>query len=260
MIRPVTGALLDDLPATEVRRVTVDDTARWLALGWGDMRRSPVLSLGFGAVFAAVGHLLTAGLAQAGMGSLVLPLGAGFMLLAPFLAVAFYEISRRHELGEKPDLAGVAMAWRRNPAGLGNMALVLILALFAWVQLALLLFMLFFAANPPPFEGFILDILSTPRGLSFLMVGTALGGALASVVFAISAVSLPMLLDRPVPAGVAVKASLAAVFANWRVMIGWALAIALITFAGMALFFVGLIVALPLVGHATWHAYRTVVV
>lgn len=260
MIRPFAGTLLNDIPLTEVRRVTVDDTARWLALGWRDLCRAPVLSLGFGAVFAAAGHLLTAGLAQAGLGSLVLPLGAGFMLLAPFLAVAFYEISRRHALGETPDLAGVVVAWRRNAAGLGNMALVLILALFAWVQLALLLFMLFFHAEPPPLEAFMLEILSSSRGIVFVLAGTALGGALAAVVFAISAVSLPKLLDRQVPAGVAVKASLAAVLANRRVMIGWAAAIALITFTGMALFFAGLVVALPVVGHATWHAYKAMVV
>jgi uncharacterized membrane protein len=139
------------------------------------------------------------------------------------------------------------------------MGLVLLLIMFVWVESAILLFALFFNAAPPPLEGFVGSVLLSLDNAPFLVLGSAIGGVLAAVAFTVSVVSLPMLMDRNVSTATAIATSVAAVKANWQVMIGWAAMIALITGVGIATFFVGLAVALPLIGHASWHAYRGLV-
>lgn len=242
-----------------VRKVTVEESGRWLAAGWRDLRRSPAVSLSWGLLFVAVSYGLFFGLSAAGMGSLILPLAAGFMLVGPLAAVGLYEVSRRHEAGEPVRLMDTVMAWRRNPDQIGLMGVLLLVAMFAWIQVALVLFAIFFQGSPPSLAAFAGDLTSGLHNLPFLTLGTIAGGFLAAAVFAVSAVSLPMLLDRKVTAAEAVAASLLAVRSNWQVMIGWAATIALLTGIGIATFFLGLAITLPLVGHATWHAYRSLV-
>jgi uncharacterized membrane protein len=139
------------------------------------------------------------------------------------------------------------------------MGLVLMLFLLAWIRLAFLIFALFFGATPPSWEHLVTTLLFTTDGIPFLVVGIAVGGALAAFVFAMSAVAIPALLDRDIGALGAVATSVAAVVQNWRVMIGWGALIVLFTAAGLVTFYVGLAVTLPLVGHASWHAYRGLV-
>jgi uncharacterized membrane protein len=139
------------------------------------------------------------------------------------------------------------------------MGLVLMLFLLAWIRLAFLIFALFFGAQPPSWEHLIATLLFTTQGIPFLVVGIAVGGVLAAVVFAISVVAIPALLDREIGMLSAVVTSVAAVIENWRVMTGWGALIVLFTAAGLATFYVGLAVTLPLIGHASWHAYRGLV-
>jgi len=242
-----------------IRRVTVDDSAQWLAKGWGDLRRAPGVSLSYGLVFAILGFALTLGLWRLGMGSLILPLAAGFVLIGPLAAVGLYEVSRRHELGRSITLANALAAWRRNAGQIGLFGVALMLVFFAWVETALLLFALLFRGPPPPLDNFLLDILTSPAAVPLLVAGGMTGALIAAVVFSFSVVAIPMLLDRDVSAVTAAATSLAAVRANWRVMVGWAAMIAVVVGLGIASFFVGLIVALPLIGHASWHAYRAMV-
>ncbi|MDR3440284.1 DUF2189 domain-containing protein [Telmatospirillum sp.] len=256
MAPSILGSQIRTLP---VRRITVDDPNRWLAAGWRDFRRAPLLSLGYGALFVIAGYAIVFGLYNVGLASLVPTAIAGFFLVAPILAVGLYEISRRFERGEQPSFADTVGAIRRNPGGLSGIGLVLILCLAAWLQIALLIFMLFFHQAPPSLDHFFYDILTARDALPFLLVGTAIGYVIASLVFAISAVSIPMLLDRDVPLLVAVATSVVAVRENWLVMLGWAATIVLLVGIGLATFFVGLIVTLPLVAYATWHAYRGIV-
>jgi uncharacterized membrane protein len=139
------------------------------------------------------------------------------------------------------------------------MGVVLMLCWWVWVQAALFLFMLFFHQAPPPLDRFIEDVVFSVRGIPFLIVGTLIGAAFASVVFAITAVSIPLVFDRPIDVITAIAASLLAVRTNWRTMFGWAAMIVLVTACGLAAFFVGLAVALPVLAYATWHAYRDLV-
>lgn len=139
------------------------------------------------------------------------------------------------------------------------MGLVLTLTFAAWLQIALLVFMMFFHEEAPSLDHFLYDILTAPGAVAFLAVGTAIGYVLATIVFAISAVSIPMLLDRDVPVTVAIATSVAAVRENWLVMLGWAAAIVLLIGIGVVTFFIGLAVTLPLLAYATWHAYRALV-
>lgn len=242
-----------------VRTVTAEESVRWLAAGWADLRRAPLASLSWGALFVAVSYALFFGLSALGLDSMILPLAAGFMLVGPLAAVGLYEISRRIEKGEPVTLAASIMAWRRNPTQIGLMGVLLLVAMFVWIQVALVLFAMFFHGAPPTLAAFLGQLTGGMDNLPFLAVGTLAGGALAAVVFSVGVVSLPMLLDRDVTAADAVVASLAAVRANRQVMIGWAATIAVVAGMGIATFFLGLAVALPLLGHASWHAYRALV-
>jgi len=255
-----TGSLLaSSLRHIDVRSLSVDDPGVWLILGWRDFRRTPMLSLTYGAFFVIVGYGVVLGLHAVGLGSLVPVAAAGFFLVAPVLAVGLYEVSRRLEKGQPVSLVEALRASRRNARGILTMGMILMLAMAAWTQVALLIFMLFFHADPPPLNDFVYGMLASPDLLPFLAVGSAAGGVIATVVFAITAVSIPMLLDREVSTGTAIATSIAAVRANYRVMLAWAATITLLVGIGFATMFIGLAVTLPWLAYATWHSYRKLV-
>ncbi len=242
-----------------IRTIDNEASTHWLTLGWRDMMRSPGISFGWGALFVAISYVLFFGLSALGLSSLILPLAAGFLLVGPLAAVGLYEVSRRHEHGLPVTVRDSVLAWRRNPQ-IGLMGVLLLVAMFAWIQVALILFAMFFLGAPPTLAAFVAELTSGLHNLPFLVLGTLAGGVLAASVFAVSVVSLPLLLDRPeITAADAVVASWNAAVANWRVMIGWAATVAVVAGLGILTFFLGLLVALPLLGHANWHAYRALV-
>jgi uncharacterized membrane protein len=245
--------------ALPVRLVDVERPWAWLAAGWGDLRAAAAVSLLHGLVLAAVSGALTLGLWRLGLFYLVLPLAAGFMLIGPLLAVGLYEVSRRLEQGEAPTLVAALAAWGRRPGPLAVLGLVLMLVMLAWIRIAFLIFALFYGTAQPNWTALIASIFFTLDGVPFLLVGSAVGAVLAAFVFAIAAVAPPLLLDRDIGALAAMATSAAAVARNWRVMVGWGALIVLFTAAGLATFYLGLIVTWPLIGHASWHAYRDLV-
>ena len=171
----------------------------WLEAGWRDMWRLPRLSLAYGAIFAIVGLLLVVGLTQVGLLSLILVLAGGFILVGPMLAAGLTETSRRLEQGEPVSLASTLRAGFYGKGQLAFMGLLLMLVYLAWVEIAFLLFMLFFGPQPmPPLDVFVSNLLVTPRGLGLLIVGTGVGIVLATIVFAISAIAGPLLMTEPV--------------------------------------------------------------
>ncbi|KIL98446.1 putative integral membrane protein [Paramagnetospirillum magnetotacticum MS-1] len=243
----------------DVRLVTPAQASEWLNAGWRDVWRNPLLSLGFGALYAGIGLTLFVVLNALGMGSLLFAMAAGFMLVGPLAAVFLYEISRRTETGEPISLGLVLGGVKSRLDQIGNMGLVLSILLMAWLLAGLVVFALFYPPGMPlPLGNFIEDVVLRPESFRFLMVGTLVGGALAVIAFSISVFAMPMLLDRDVGVMEAMEFSVYAVRVNWRTMIGWAATIAVVTFFGMATAFVGMIVALPVVAHASWHAYRDV--
>jgi uncharacterized membrane protein len=245
--------------ALPVRRIGVEQPWRWLAAGWRDFLAAPQVSLAYGALFVMSGIALTAALWSLDWLFLVLPLGAGFLIIAPVLATGLYAASRRLGEGGTPSLTEAVTAWRARPGSLAVVGLVLMLLFLVWIRLAFLIFALFFGPQPASWPLFIEAVFFSASGIPFLVVGTGVGAVLAAAAFAISAVSIPLLLDRDVGAFTAVATSIAAVALNWRVMAGWAALIALFGAAGIATFYLGLAVTLPLIGHATWHAYRDLV-
>ncbi len=243
-----------------LRTITLDHPWRWLSAGWLDMCTVPGISYFYGGLFTAIGFVLLFVLDQFEAAYLILPLAFGFALVGPVAAVGLYEISRRLTVGQSAEFGDVLRVIGRNGSQIALVGLFLLIAFLAWVRLAMLEFMLFFGASPPSLDHVLDAILLSPQSMPFLIVGTVTGGALALTVYAMTAIAIPMLIDRPeCDAMTAMLTSLDAVRHNLRPMLLWAGLIAFFTLFGLSLFFVGLIVTLPLVGHASWHAYRDLV-
>lgn len=243
-----------------VRTVTMDHPWRWLSAGWLDMCCEPAVSYFYGAVFTVIGYVLFFGLDQWGASAMILPLAFGFALVGPVVAVGLYEISRRLERGDETGFGHAFGAFRRNGSQIALVGLFLLIAFAAWVRLAMLEFMLFFGSAPPALDQVLGAVFHSSAGVWLLLMGTASGAVLAMSVFAMSAIAIPMLLDRPdCDAMTAMLTSVEAVQHNFRPMVLWAFLISLCTLVGASLFMVGLAVMLPLLGHASWHAYRDLV-
>ncbi|HYD71350.1 DUF2189 domain-containing protein [Azospirillum sp.] len=242
-----------------IRRIDTDRPWVWLARGWQDLWAAPTVSLVYGLLAVVSSFLLVAGLSMAEMQYLVLPMAAGFMLMGPVLAVGLYETARLLERGERVTLLAVIGAYRRNATQIATIGLVLMLALLAWIRVAFLVFALFFSSQPPAFDQLVDRIFFSQQTIPFLLTGSLIGGVIAAVVFSISVVALPMLLDRDTDVFTAMATSVAAVQENWRAMLVWAALIALFTASGLSFAFIGLVLAFPLIGLASWHCYRDVV-
>jgi uncharacterized membrane protein len=243
-----------------VRRLELDRPWAWLAAGWDDIRRAPAVSLTYGALFTAISFLITVGVFLVGLEYLLFPLAASFMLVGPLLAVGLYETSRRLETGAPVSLGRALFVATRSPMGLAFLGVALMALLLIWMRAATLLLALFLGPMVfPPLTEVIPTLLLTTQGVALLVVGTGCGAILAALVFAISVVSVPLLMERDVDVVSAVIVSLQAVARNPKPMLLWAWLIALLTAFGIATLYIGLIVTFPLVGHATWHAYRETV-
>lgn len=245
----------------KIRHIDGDHPWIWLAAGWNDMWRTPMLSLTFGAIYAVLGIVITLFVVAYDVFYITAPLMAGFMLLGPILAVGLYQISRRLGDGQPVQFSDIFTAWRENGAQIAAMGLILMLFLLAWMRIAQLIFAVFtsYSSPPPDVVGFV-NFLLEPGQLPFLIVGTAVGGVLAVIVFAISAISIPLLLERhEVHVIQAIVISVNAVRTNFWPMLLWAWLVAIFAGVGLVTGYLGLIVTLPLIGHATWHAYKDLV-
>ncbi|MBK5912115.1 hypothetical protein CCR85_11505 [Rhodothalassium salexigens] len=256
--RPINPLGLSGAP--EIRSVTLEAPWTWLAAGWRDLWQHPALSLGYGLGFALISVGLILGLVSLDLASLSLALAAGFMLVGPMLAVGMYELSRRIQSGAPVTLTSILFVRTKSPVQLAFLGVVMMIVLLAWVRLATLIFALVWGTLEfPPLADFVHDLLFTPTGLTLLVVGSAVGAVLAFLVFAISAVSVPMLMERDLDAMTAAFTSMTAVSRNLWPMLLWAWLIALVMALGIATLFVGMILTFPLIGHATWHAYRDLI-
>lgn len=245
-----------------VRRISGEDPWSWLAGGWRDLWRAPAPALTMGFVFWLLSIALLATLISQDALALLLPLAGGFFLLGPFLAIGLYELGRRLERGEPVSVATVFRPRIAAPTQVGLLAALLLFAHFVWIRVALLLFALFFGVHRelPPLESFVHDLFFTPEGWTLLIVGTAIGGLFALVTYAGTVIALPLLFDRDVDAFTAIALSIRAVRENPGPMLLWAWLIVMLTAFGMVIGFLGLILVFPLLGLATWRAYRTLVV
>lgn len=243
--------------APEINLLDLSDLRESLAAGWRDFRRAPVLGLAFSAVYVFGGWLILWAMTAKGQVWWTLPAGAGFPILGPFIACGYYEISRRLEAGEPLD-AGVifGVIFRQKDRQIPAMAAVIVVYFLFWNFLSHMIFALFLGNAVMTNVSSSLAVFLTPEGLAMLAFGTAVGAAFATLLFCLTVVSLPMLLDREVDFVTAMLTSFALVRENPRLMLGWGALIAICLFLGMLPGFVGLLVVLPLFGHASWHLYR----
>lgn len=248
----------------EIRRISMDQPVKWLRQGWNDLVRHPGAALGYG-LFVTALYTALVSLAVASKFYIVgLQATAGFVFLAPLLAVGFYGISKQREKNQPVSLRNTWQAWGANPAGIFGMGAILLLIFMAWFMLSMQSAALMtnsaegaaFSVMTASFTQFATVILTQATPLTLLSY-FAIGLVAVLVTFALAAFSLPMLMDRPeTDAITALVTSWHAVLQNWQPMLFWAVLISLITGIGLALFYVGLIVTMPLLGFATWHAYR----
>jgi len=255
------GEMAQEAPARPVvNRLKPDDIVRCLMQGWRDFVAAPLYGLFFGGIYALGGLLLVALFFAVRLPYVGYPLTMGFALIVPFVAMGTYEVSRRLERGEPLGWNAVLGAvWRRSGKDLGWMALVTVFALIIWIDFAIFLFLMFYGLHIPTPQELVVEILSTSKGLTFALVGNAVGAVVAMLVFSITAVSFPMLADRDVDFVTAMITSVRCVLANPAQMIAWAVVIGLLLGISLLAGFLGLFLTLPVLGHASWHLYRKLV-
>jgi uncharacterized membrane protein len=243
-----------------VRRIHASDIAEALALGLRDFQAAPLFGLAFGALYAAGGVIIVLSLTAFGMVYLAYPLAAGFALIGPFVAIGLYEVSRQRQLGHKPSLRDIWSAVTSR-GEIGWMAFVTLFVFIIWMYQVRLLIALLLGLNASfsSLAQFITVVLTTNEGLLFLAIGNCVGAALSLVLFSLTVVSFPLLLDREVDFVTAMITSVRAVVTSPGPMIGWAAVIVLLLAVSALPYFLGLIVTLPVLGHATWHLYRRIV-
>ena len=248
-------------PAPAVARIGVADLREALAAGFDDFTacRTDVAFLCL--VYPVLGLLLVRLAFGYELLPLLFPLASGFALVGPFAAIGLYEMSRRREAGGEPGWAD-AFAVVRSPsiAAIVVLGLVLMAIFLLWLAAAEAIYLVTLGPAPPASAAaFIGDIFTTRAGWVLIAVGIGVGFLFAIVVLAIGAVSFPMLLDRGAGLDTAVLTSVRVVLANPGPMALWGLIVAAGLAIGSAPLFLGLIIVMPVLGHATWHLYRRVV-
>ena len=231
------------------------DPLRWLALGWRDFTRCPGLGLFYGACFMAMGWMLLLAFQHAP--AWVLALSAGFLLMGPFMCMGLYRVSQQLERGDAPHFIDSLLAWRTRIGTLAIFGFALLVLEMLWGRAALVVFAVSFDGMPD-FKGSLLKVLAFEH-LGFVVAYLGVGAVFAGLIYAVSVVAIPMILDRPVDAISAGLTSLRLVLSQPGVMLLWGALIALITVLAMLPGFAGLLVAGPVLGHASWHAYRSAV-
>jgi len=238
-----------------LRTLALGAPLQWLAAGWRDFTRCPGIGLFYGACFMAMGWLLMTVFQHAP--AYVLALSAGFLLTGPFFCLGLYQASRRLEAGEKPDLGDSLLAWDQRTGTLAIFGFVLLVLEMLWGRASLIVFAVSFDGMPD-FKGSLVALLD-PENLQFIVAYLLVGGFFAGLIFSVSVVSIPMILDRPTDAITAGLTSLRLVLNQPGVMLVWGALITALVVLAMLPWFAGLLVAGPVLGHASWHAFRAAV-
>jgi uncharacterized membrane protein len=241
----------------EVRALTSQDIRASLSNGWHDFLQAPGFGLVIGGLVALFGIMIAASVTWFNMPWMVYPFAIGFPLVGPFLAVGLYDVSRRLHHNEHPRWRDVWQTiWAQRRREVSWMAFVVLFVFWVWVYQVRLLMALFLGRQSFSTMSRFLDVLtSTNEGLWFLILGHIIGAALALILFSITVISIPLLLERELDMVTAMITSVRTVLASPVVMLGWGVIVTLLVIAASLPLFLGLIVVLPVLGHATWHIY-----
>lgn len=255
--RPDASAAPADVSVFDIRLRTLrfGQPLGWLAAGWRDFLRAPGIGLFYGLCFMAMGWGLLKVYQSAP--AYTLALSAGFLLMGPFMCLGLYQVSMRLERGEQPDLGDSLTAWDTRMGQLAIFGAVLLILEMLWGRASLVVFAVSFDGMPD-FGGSLTKLLE-PENLGFIVTYLCVGAVFAGLIYSISVISIPMLLDRPVDAITAGLTSLRLVLTQTGVMLFWGFLITLLVVLALLPWFAGLLVVGPVLGHASWHAYRAAV-
>ena len=243
-------------PSIQINKVDTLAPLSWLSKGVSDLKAAKLPSLIYGLIFVIIGLFLLFIAKNNPVWSAVLV--SAFLLVGPFIAIGLYELSRQIEEGEKPCLLDSFKKINANAISLGFFAVLLGVLLMIWLRISALIAGVFFNDVELITQGWNV-LFDGGRSLEFLLFFTVFGFFIAQVVFSISVVSIPMLLHRKVDVITAVTTSLRVVIKNPLPMLLWAIIIVILINLGMLLAFIGLAITLPIIGHASWHAYKDLV-
>ncbi len=247
--------------ALKVNTVSAQDIKDSLKAGVADFLARPVMSGFFGLFYAVFGLVFVWCLIWLGKVWMIIPAIVGFPLVAPFAAAGLYEMSRRLQSGEQfgwSDILTVMANQRKRE--MGWMAFVTLFIFWVWVyQVRLWLAIILQNASFSDFGGFLNTVFFTPAGWTFLAIGTFVGAGLSAVLFSVTVVAMPLLLDRETNFVSAMLTSIRVVTENPVVMLGWAAIISVTMLLSLIPAFLGLIFTLPILGHTTWHLYQRAV-
>ena len=247
------------LVAARNRHLPVSAALDWLRAGWGDLMLEPGSSLAYGFAVFVVSVAIVAGLFFLGLDYILFPAIAAFMVVGPLVAIGLYEKSRLIEAGKPVSLARMIFVRPASGAQVMFTGVIMLGLVLLWMRAAVILYALFFGLRPFPGLDHLAPMLfTTGIGWAMLVTGTIVGGVFAAFSFAISAFSAPMLLDERTDAFTAMGTSISLVWNNRPVLIAWGAIVLLLTVVGLVTAMVGLIVVFPLLGHATWHAYKAI--
>ncbi len=245
-------------PTPQVQMIALHTLTDALRFGWRDFRRAPVYGLAFSAVYVLGGWVLDYVLARAGREVLLFPFAVGFPILGPFAATGLYEVSRRLERGERIGWGPVlGVVFRQKDRQLPAIAVVVLFIFLVWLFVAHTIFALFLDLSAMVnLSSDPIGVLTSADGLAMIATGTLVGAGFATVLFSITVVGLPLLVEKEIDFVTAMITSVSAVIQNPGIMALWAALVATLLFLGMIPAFLGLFVVLPVLGHATWHLYR----
>ena len=242
-------------PPIVLRRLGFADPLRWIALGWRDFIRCPAIGLFYGGCFVVMGWALLKVYEAAP--AYVMALSAGFLLMGPFLCLGLYRASQRLEAGERADFGDSLLAWEPCMGALGIFGFVLLVLELLWGRATLVVFAVSFDGMPD-LKG-SLAALVDPENLGFTAVWLGVGAIFAGLIYAVSVISIPMILHRQTDAITAGLTSLRLVLTQTGPMLWWGALVTVLVVLAMLPWFAGLLVIGPVLGHASWHAYRQAV-
>ncbi|MEA2117416.1 DUF2189 domain-containing protein [Halovibrio sp. HP20-50] len=243
-----------------VNRLTSDRPKAWLIAGMQDFRAAKAVSLSYGLFWVALSIAITVATVALGYWHLLLPMVAGFMLLGPLVAVGAYGISQAIEQGRTPNLGDAFSSWKPYAGQLAMIGVMMLISFLAWIRLTTLLLALFFGLEVLSPQAVYTSLVTTPEGLGMLAIGTVAGAVMALGTFAISVVAIPTIMDHDLTFMEGIEASIRCVSGNFRTMLIWAAMLTGCVLVGIATFYLGFALILPVLGHASWHAYKELVV